>query len=219
MLDEHSCSLSKGWRSGSSSSVAGPVAGRFTVLAASPAESELLREVGSGLGCGSATQTGGCATSMSRLEGCSLTPGVSSWEGGATQTGAGANSVPHLEGSPAPLERFAQAGVQARAHIQQAVDTDGRRIPWCRSDVAFKKPAMVSGYGIPSLLSFEPGVCDACLLRMPQRDAEIIKQAIAEDMPAYSGSSSSSSSEDFALADDSEDEAMREWRQAEMGLE
>ena len=111
--------------------------------------------------------------------------------------------------SDATLEWFAQAGAEARAHIQQSQGLDGRRIPWCRKGASFQKAASISGHGLQSLLSFSPGVCDVCLLRMPSDLAQLIQEAVAGQ-----ADDSTSCDED---SDIEETEAIRDWRAEYMG--
>jgi hypothetical protein len=76
------------------------------------------------------------------------------------------------------IEWFVQPGKTARVHVQKVINSEGRRIPFCRDGKPFFRYAVESGSGVTGAVSWQGGVCDTCLSRMPQGSADKILAAI-----------------------------------------
>ena len=76
------------------------------------------------------------------------------------------------------IEWFGQPGKTARVHVQKAINSEGRRIPFCRDGKPFFRYAVESGSGVTGAVSWQGGVCDTCLPRMPKGSANKILAAI-----------------------------------------
>ena len=75
-------------------------------------------------------------------------------------------------------EWFVQPGRKARVHFQHSIDSEGKRLPFCRPYKAFFRIAETSGTGLKSAATQEGGVCDTCLGQLPKATANAVLQAI-----------------------------------------
>ena len=96
----------------------------------------------------------------------------------SSQSSSDESSNQGAHSEPSAIEWFVQPGRSARAHIQRYINSNGKRLSFCRQSKPFFRNPASSGDGLVSAAQWQGGVCDTCLAQMPPGQASEILAAI-----------------------------------------